>query len=410
MKHLTPDDKRYILLRHKQGASLRGIGREIGRPDITIRRTLEAAGIVFGPPKTSNKRSSPETEAHVLRLYDEGLTWKAINEQAGVTSVTVAKILERNGRDPDRKPEGAESKGEIIAALSESGHSARAIGRMLGHSKSTVRNIIDDLGAESTPTQGCEYPDFFEEIDTPEKAYWLGFLSADGCIKTTARHPEGDYLSIELGLQDAGHLAKLKTALGVYRNVRKAIKRNNGRIQGYAALAVGSRRLAIALMALGIGPRKSATVEPWDGPADLMPHFWRGLFDGDGSLAIKDETQFTAFLCGSEACVRAFQAWAHEICGTEATPYFRTGCWYVSIAGRYQVPKLVRAMYADAPVSLDRKQERADAILAADGPRKKPGPASRFATEEEALANRRKVHREAQRRYKQRQKAAESPA
>jgi hypothetical protein len=69
-------------------------------------------------------------------------------------------------------------------------------------------------------------------------------------------------------------------------------------------------------------------------------------------------------------------------------------------------------MYADAPVSLDRKQERADEILAADGPRKKPGPASRFATEEEVLANRRKVGREKQRRYmeRKRQAAAGAPA
>jgi hypothetical protein len=106
-------------------------------------------------------------------------------------------------------------------------------------------------------------------------------------------------------------------------------------------------------------------MQPWHGPADLMPHYWRGMFDGDGSLAIKGPGLWTAFLCGSEPCVRGFKEWAAGICGTTATPYFRTGCWYVSISGRFQVPKLVRAMYGDAPVSLDRKQERADAILAA---------------------------------------------
>ena len=405
-KHLTSEQKQYILRRYKQGVSLRGIGKEIGRPDITVRRTLEAFGVDLGPPKTSNKRSSPETEALVLRLYDEGRTWKEIMAATGVTDVTVGKILQRNGRVYDRKPEPAADKAKTIVALSEAGHSARAIGRILGHSKSTICNIILDEGKPLPKLQGCEHPDYFDEIDTPEKAYWLGFLTADGCIHGTSQRPEGAYLTIDIGIVDAGHLVKLKEAVGARRNVRKAVKRGGSGLQGYAALAIGSYGLARGLIALGLTPRKSAIVEPWKGPADLMPHYWRGLFDGDGSLAYKGPGLYTAFMCGSEACVRGYQAWAHGICGTKATPYFKTGCWYVSISGRYQVPKLVRAMYGDAPVSLDRKQEIADAILAADGPRKKPGPSSRFATEEEALANRRKVHRQAQRRYMERKRNA----
>lgn len=302
----------------------------------------------------------------------------------------------------------AEVNAPAIMALYAEGHSTRDISARLGHGKSTVNAVIVRHGGEIRRQIGVDRPDYFDVIDTAEKAYWLGFLTADGCIHPTPSHPEGGYLTIDLGTVDAGHLVKLKKAVGASRNVRKATKRSGTRIQSYATLAVGSYGLARGLVAHGLTPRKSATVEPWDGPADLMPHFWRGLFDGDGSLAYKGPGLYTAFLCGSEACVRAFQAWARGICGTDATPYFKTGCWYVSIAGRYQVPKLVRAMYGDAPVSLDRKQVIADVILASDGPRKKPGPASRFATEEEALANRRKVHREAQRRYVQKQKAAES--
>jgi hypothetical protein len=285
----------------------------------------------------------------------------------------------------------AEANAEAILTLYAAGHSTRAIGAMLGHGKSTV-NAVN--------------PDFFDQIDTPEQAYWLGFLSADGCMIATEKHPEGDHLSVRLAARDKGHLVKLKTALGAHASILDGVSRGFGKPAPSANLNVGSRRLSNALVALGINPRKSATVEPWNGPADLMPHFWRGLFDGDGSLAIKGPGLFTAFLCGSEACVRGFLVWAHEICGTEATPYFRTGCWYVSIAGRYQVPKLVRAMYADASVSLDRKQERADAILAADGPRKKPGPASRFATEDEKREHMLKQGREKQRRYMERKRQA----
>ena len=28
----------------------------------------------------------------------------------------------------------------------------------------------------------CDNPTYFDEIDTPDKAYWLGFIGADGCV------------------------------------------------------------------------------------------------------------------------------------------------------------------------------------------------------------------------------------
>ena len=364
MKHLAPEEKQQVLRRYQEGVPLRAIGREIGRADITVRRTLESLGVTFGPPKTSNKRTPPATEALVLYLYDEGRTWQEINEQAGITSVTLGKILRRNGRDYDRRSD-AEGNAPVITALYAAGHSTRDIGALLGHGKSTVNAAVVRHGGEIRQQVGVDHPDYFDQIDTPEQAYWLGFLSADGCVVSTQKHPEGDHLSVRLAACDKGHLVKLREALGAHASVLDGVSKGFGKPAPSANLNMGSRALTDALIALGIGPRKSATQEPWDGPADLMPHYWRGLFDGDGSLAIKGPGRWTAFLCGSEPCVQGFRTWAHEICGTNATPYFRTGCWYVSISGRHQVAKIARALYGNATVSLDRKQERANQILAA---------------------------------------------
>jgi hypothetical protein len=104
---------------------------------------------------------------------------------------------------------------------------------------------------------------------------------------------------------------KLKGALGATAGVHRQDREEFGRPTRLASLSVGSRRLTKALLALGVTPRKSATIEPWNGAADLMSHYWRGLFDGDGSLARKTEGLWTVFFCGSEACVRGFTAWAH---------------------------------------------------------------------------------------------------
>jgi len=372
---LTPEDRQYILQRFQEETSLRQIGREVGRPDVTIRRALEASGVSFGAPRTTSRRSSPEAEAHVLRLYDQGLSWREITEQVHVTSTTVSRILQRNGREFDRKPKGTEGNAELIGALYESGHSTRAIGRMLGHGKSTINNVVTRNGGKVRTVQGCEYPDFFDRVDTPEKAYWLGFISADGCIVATSRNPEGGHLALQLAIRDRAHLVKLKESLGAHAGVRTLVRENFGKTLGYALLTVGSRRLTQALLALGVTPRKSASMQPWDGPVHLMPHYWRGMVDGDGSLARKTEGKFTVFLCGSELCVCGFAKWAAQVCGTTAKPYARSGCWYIGVSGRHQVVKLVSVLYKDAAVSLDRKQEIANRILnAAEGTRRSGRP------------------------------------
>ena len=295
-------------------------------PSAASWKLRESRSAARRPPTSARRRN----EALVLRLYDQGCTWEQINERAGITSVTLGKILKRNGREYGRRSD-AEGNAEISPL--KAGHSTRAIAEMLGHGKTTVGGVIVRHGGTMRQMPGCEYPDYFDQIDTPEKAYWLGFISADGCIVTTAQHPEGSHLAIQLGARDKDHLVKLKAALGAAASVHDRTAETFGKPTRLASLSVGSRRLTEALLVLGVTPRKSATMQPWDGPADLMAHYWRGMVDGDGSLARKTESVWTVFLCGSEACVRAFAAWAAGICGTTAKPYYKTGCWYISISG-----------------------------------------------------------------------------
>src|SRR5258706_8698135 len=113
----------------------------------------------------------------------------------------------------------AEANASAILALYASGHSTRAIGTMLGHGKSTVNAVIVRHGGEIRQQVGVDHPDFFDNITTPEQAYWLGFLSADGCMIATEKHPEGDHLSVRLAACDKGHLVKLKAALGAHASV-----------------------------------------------------------------------------------------------------------------------------------------------------------------------------------------------
>jgi hypothetical protein len=148
--------------------------------------------------------------------------------------------------------------------------------------------------------------EYFEDITTPEQAYWLGFLVADGTVIKTAKTYA---LRLELAERDAAHVQLFADAMGSDKPLWSR--------RGCAGVSLDSWRLVASLERLGVGQRKSATVKPWDGPGHLMPHFWRGLFDGDGCIC-RSSGRWQMSICGSEACVQEFGAWARGITGSRA--------------------------------------------------------------------------------------------
>lgn len=223
--------------------------------------------------------------------------------------------------------------------------------------------------------------EYFDQIDTPGKAYWLGFITADGCVvEDSAGRPA--HLRIELARYDDDHLRTLCVDLGSDRPVLYH--------RQFACVAFGSRHMANALCRLGVIPRKSLIVEPWDGPAGLMPHYWRGLFDGDGGMCLSGG-YWHAKVCGSKACVEAFAIWARSMCGSRASAIpVRPGhaCWQWQVSANRKTQLLVRALYENAPVALERKLLLAQEICAIDFEQvKAQGNAQRAATMRDAWAS-----------------------
>lgn len=203
---------------------------------------------------------------------------------------------------------------------------------------------------------------YFDEITTEEQAYWLGFITADGGIIRSGSKTYS--LRVELGECDADHVRLLSAALG---SAKPLTTRRGGTL---VVAVFDSRYLVEALDRLGVGPRKSLTAEPWNGPVHLMPHYWRGLFDGDGSI-FRGKTQpgqhWCVSLIGSRPCIDAYQAWAAPISGSHSRPaLMKGGVWRWKVEGGQKPQRLARALYGNATVSLARKQEAADQFCAID--------------------------------------------
>jgi len=116
--------------------------------------------------------------------------------------------------------------------------------------------------------------DYFETIDTEDKAYFLGLLFADGNIYT-ARHR----VQITLANEDAYILQAFADCIGY--TGKMYIDRGK-----YSKLILPSKKMCADLTKLGCTPNKSLTLQfPTEVPNELMHHFIRGYFDGDGHIS-----------------------------------------------------------------------------------------------------------------------------
>jgi len=125
---------------------------------------------------------------------------------------------------------------------------------------------------------------FFDEIDTEEKAYWLGFIYADGSV---ALNPHR--LRISLVVEGKRHLEKFKDAIGYTGKVLgpyHVSSKNKGGKKTKYTLECCHTGFVEALMKHGVIPNKTFLVSFPDIPKELRRHFIRGLFDGDGSVSV----------------------------------------------------------------------------------------------------------------------------
>lgn len=125
--------------------------------------------------------------------------------------------------------------------------------------------------------------DIFNIIDTEEKAYWLGFLYADGYVCFDKNKKQ---YSVELGLKksDFKHVFNFKNFLKTDKKIYYKDKTNSYKIQ------INSKLLVKDLINKGCISKKSLILifpSKEQVPRNLLNHFIRGYFDGDGSIFIK---------------------------------------------------------------------------------------------------------------------------
>ena len=157
------------------------------------------------------------------------------------------------------------------------------IAMLYGVSDATMRTYLlsNNINLKGHKVGKNSFNNYFETIDSNDKAYFLGLIIADGCLgnsstKTNIRK----FFSIELTEEDK-YILEIFNQMANFNE--KLIISHKKDLKPRYKLSISSSKIYDDLYALGVRERKSKVGTSMPNLKEkLIPHFIRGVFDGDG--------------------------------------------------------------------------------------------------------------------------------
>lgn len=332
------------------------------------------------------KREFKISDQEIIDVYlkTKSLRKTAMAAQGISSTSTIAKKLRSLGVEVKNyllKP--IQATDEELIAMYNSGMTLMEIAKVTSGSKGAmvVRQRLQNLGIDTSHQSNIDkYREkmsksshiytldehVFDSIDTEEKAYWLGFLMADGY-----NHENRNAVCLKLQSEDKEILEKfrkfLKSNAPIYTYSR--ITSVNHLHRKASEVRVNSIHLSKQLAKLGCVQGKTYTlVFPTCVPDHLMNHFIRGYFDGDGCICIKsrkdrgtDSLSYQLTIVGKEDFILEIQNYIVKETGVNRNKLehpknnFAKTLHY---GGRKVVTKILNYLYKDATIFLKRKHDK----------------------------------------------------
>lgn len=223
----------------------------------------------------------------VISLRKQKIGYKRIARTLNLTFGQVSDILIDNGlyshvTMPDE---------ETIKVLIDNynNHSVKELSKMTGIGQERIMSILKikkvklrPLGSHKGYYEKINH-NYFKVIDDEHKAYWLGFLYADG-------YNNEKFYQVEITLKDEDKyiLEELKKDCESIYDIKYKEVNLNGKIFPCNRLTLYSKEISQDLKKLGCMQKKSLIIKfPTEEqvPNSLIHHFMRGYFDGNGCIS-----------------------------------------------------------------------------------------------------------------------------
>jgi excisionase family DNA binding protein len=373
--------------------SLTAWARETGIDRTTIGQRLNRLSwsvedALTKPPRDFSEPKLQLPDDLIVQLYSNTeATSTDIGRRFGVSASTIVRRLRDKGVQVVKGQKNGiglsdRDKQEIIERYSKGHEKVGSIALDYGCSIGPIREVL--LEGKVQRRNGTRVyffdEDHFEQIDTPRKAYWLGFFYADASIS------DSGIFALGLERQDRYILESLAVDVGFDGPIRdrenvKSINGHPRKAYPNSILALCSKRFLNHLAQKGVTPRKTFRLALPSLRADFRSHFVRGVFDGDGFISISQLANARMWIqwgiVGQERLLKQI----HQIICEEtriSLPAVRRkkgeNCWEIRIStsflgvrrfphGRIDDLLAIRAwLYQDACISLTRKRDEFERI------------------------------------------------
>lgn len=244
----------------------------------------------------------------ILELYNQGLPPTQIAENLGCCPVNITRRLKKSG------------------ILFTRNYSATRYSRI-------NRYAIDE--------------DYFKNIDSEGKAYFLGLMYSDGSVTNNQFY---------LKLKDEDVIQQFKQELKTEAPIRRIEKPWDAYI-----LTVSCKKLCKHLIHQGCVPNKTRVIQVPKLREDLYRHFIRGFFDGDGCLQLQDKI----YRCRFDLTSASLQfleklrpiITARAITNGSLNKEKKYDVWHLNYSG-HQVIQILDWLYKDSHFYLKRKYNK----------------------------------------------------
>lgn len=237
-----------------------------------------------------------------------------------------------------------------------------------GRTKGDILACCHKLGLTRTK-KTCER-DFFDVIDTEERAYWLGFMFADGYISYSEKNMKKGQLAttycvgIKLKWSDKEHLKKFNKSINGNYKVFKEVSHPDGfrkKTTEAAKILVYSQQMYNDLSKY-FSRDKTYTAKFPNISDDLIRHFIRGYFDGDGCFTFTDKTFDIEFLGASkafhESLSNVLKKNNFKFTVSSQINKHGTEMYYIHINRNKDRYEFLRWIYEDCNIYLERKYKK----------------------------------------------------